>query len=47
MNVEVHAQAAALLVALLRAGELEVAQEFVEWALEHLDYDLQEVVDDA
>jgi len=47
VNVEVHGHAAALTVALLKAGELETAQEFVEWALEHLDYDLQEMIDDA
>lgn len=45
MNAEIHAHAAALVVALLHAGELETAQEFVEWALEHLDYDLQEMID--
>ena len=47
MNVEVHGAAAALVVALLKAGELDVAYEFTEWALEHLDYDLQEIIDDA
>lgn len=47
MNPEVHAHAAALTVALLKAGELETAEAFVEWALEHLDYDLQEIIDDA
>jgi hypothetical protein len=47
VNPEVHAHAAALAVALVKAGELETAYEFVEWALEHLDYDLQEILDDA
>lgn len=47
MNVEIHAHAAALTVALLKAGELAAAESFVEWALEHLDYDLQEMIDDA
>lgn len=47
MNVEIHAHAAALVVALVRAGELDVAESFVEWALENLDYDLQETVDNA
>jgi hypothetical protein len=47
VNVEIHAHAAALVVALVRAGELDVAESFVEWALENLDYDLQETVDNA
>lgn len=45
MNVEVRAHAAALVVALLKAGEVEAAQSFVEWALENLDYDLEEMLD--
>lgn len=47
MNVEIHGHAAALVVALLKAGELEAAESFVEWALENLDYDLQETVENA
>lgn len=45
MNVEIHAHAAALVVALLKAGELEVAESFVEWALENLEYDLTETME--
>lgn len=39
---EVHASAAALYVAMLRAGQLEEAQEFAEWYLDTFDHDLEE-----
>lgn len=47
MNVEIHAHAAALVVALVRAGELDAAASFVEWAIENLEYDLTEVLEGA
>jgi hypothetical protein len=39
---EVHAHAAALYVAFLRAGMLDEATEFAEWYLDTMDHDLQE-----
>lgn len=47
MNVAIHGHAAALLVALLKEGELEIAESFVEWCLENLEYDLTDVLEDA
>jgi len=41
-SYEVHASAAALYVAMLKAGYLEEATEFAEWYLETFDHDLEE-----
>lgn len=38
----VHAHAAALYVAMLKAGFLEEAADFAEWYLEEFDHDLED-----
>lgn len=41
-SIAVYGQAAALYVALIKAGHLDEATEFAEWFLETFDIDLEE-----
>lgn len=40
--MELHVHAAALYVAMLKAGYLEEAAEFAEWYLDTFDHDLED-----
>lgn len=44
MNAEVDVHAAAFAVALIRAGQLEEAEEFVEWYLDTFNRDIAHVL---
>lgn len=41
-SYDVHAHAAALYVAMLKAGAIDEATEFAEWYLETFDHDLED-----
>lgn len=41
-SFDVHAHAAALYVAMLKAGAIDEASEFAEWYLETFDHDLED-----
>jgi hypothetical protein len=43
LNAEVEVHAAAFYLALMRAGELEAAADFMEWYLEEFDVEEEEL----